>query len=66
MSALLDTGDPSAPLAVLCSGGLDSAILVAEACRQHPAVTPLYVHFGLAWEEVERAHLELKRSVRIP
>jgi 7-cyano-7-deazaguanine synthase len=58
MSDLLDTGEPSAPLAVLCSGGLDSAILLAEACRRHPAVTPLYVRFGLAWEEVERAHLE--------
>jgi 7-cyano-7-deazaguanine synthase len=58
MDDLLDTGNPSAPLAVLCSGGLDSAILVAEACRRHPAVVPLYVRFGLVWEEVERAHLE--------
>jgi 7-cyano-7-deazaguanine synthase len=58
MSDLLDTGDASAGLAVLCSGGLDSAILLAEACRRHSAVTPLYVRFGLAWEEVERAHLE--------
>jgi 7-cyano-7-deazaguanine synthase len=49
--------DPTRPLAVLVSGGLDSAILLAEASRNHPAVHPLYVRFGLAWEEVELAHL---------
>ncbi|MFO0929524.1 MAG: 7-cyano-7-deazaguanine synthase [Gemmataceae bacterium] len=49
--------DRSQPLAVLASGGLDSAILLAEACREHPAVFPLYVRFGLVWEEVELAHL---------
>jgi 7-cyano-7-deazaguanine synthase len=58
MSDSLETADVAAPLAVLVSGGLDSAILVAEACRHHPAVHPLYVRFGLAWEEVEQAHLE--------
>jgi 7-cyano-7-deazaguanine synthase len=58
MSELLNTADPSAPLAVLVSGGLDSAILLAEACGRHPAVHPLYVRFGLAWEEVELAHLK--------
>src|SRR3954468_162513 len=45
------------PLAVLVSGGLDSAILVGEACAARPAVHPLYVRFGLVWEEVELAHL---------
>jgi 7-cyano-7-deazaguanine synthase len=58
----LNTPDPAVPLAVLASGGLDSAILVAEACHRHPAVFPLYVRFGLAWEAVEqrilRAFLE--------
>lgn len=49
--------DPTRPLAVLVSGGLDSAILLAEASRTHPVVYPLYVRFGLAWEEVELAHL---------
>lgn len=49
--------DPAAPLAVLVSGGLDSAVLTAEAARQHPAVHPLYVRFGLTWEEAELAHL---------
>jgi 7-cyano-7-deazaguanine synthase len=49
--------DPALDLAVLVSGGLDSAVLLAEASRTHPAVHPLYVRFGLAWEEAERAHL---------
>jgi 7-cyano-7-deazaguanine synthase len=57
MSDPLPTVDLAGPLAVLVSGGLDSAILLAEACRRHPAVYPLYVQFGLAWEDVERAHL---------
>ena len=34
---------PAAPLAVLASGGLDSAVLLAEAARAYPAVHPLYV-----------------------
>jgi 7-cyano-7-deazaguanine synthase len=45
------------PLAVLVSGGLDSAVLVGEAVRHHPAVHPIYVRADLAWEEVELAHL---------
>jgi 7-cyano-7-deazaguanine synthase len=49
--------DPQAPLAVLASGGLDSAILLAEAARAYPAVFPLYVRTGAIWEEVERAYL---------
>lgn len=49
--------DPAAPLAVLVSGGLDSAVLLAEAAGAHPAAWPLYVRFGLVWEEVELAHL---------
>ena len=57
MSDFLPTADPAVALAVLVSGGLDSAILLAEACRRHPAVHPLYVRFGLAWEDVELAHL---------
>jgi 7-cyano-7-deazaguanine synthase len=52
-------GRPAAadPLAVLISGGLDSAILLGESLRQHPAVHPLYVRTGLYWEEVELQHL---------
>jgi 7-cyano-7-deazaguanine synthase len=39
---------------VLFSGGLDSAVLLADALRSGPAV-PLYVSAGLAWEAEERA-----------
>ena len=49
---------PSRPLAVLVSGGLDSAVLLAEAARAYPIVFPLYVRTGLHWEPVERAYLE--------
>ncbi len=43
--------------AVLFSGGLDSAVLLAdEASRGGPAlVQPVYVTVGLAWEAAERA-----------
>ncbi len=41
--------------AVLLSGGLDSAVLLAdEASRSGEAVTPIYVGAGLAWESAER------------
>lgn len=46
-----------APLAVLISGGLDSAILLGEALRHHPVVHPLYVRTGLYWEEAEQHSL---------
>ena len=49
---------PATPLAVLVSGGLDSAVLLAEAARAYPAVHPLYVRTGLLWEPAELAHLE--------
>lgn len=59
---------PSAePLAVLVSGGLDSAILVGEAVRTRPAVHPLYVRCGLFWEEVEEQHLrQFLRALQTP
>jgi 7-cyano-7-deazaguanine synthase len=41
------------PLAVLISGGLDSAILLGEAVTRGEAVYPLYVRGGLYWEEAE-------------
>lgn len=44
-------------VAVLASGGVDSAILVAELLRRHPGVHPIYLRFGLAWEATEEAHL---------
>ena len=49
---------PAGPLAVLVSGGLDSAVLLAEAVRVYPAVHPVYVRTGLLWEAAERAHLD--------
>ena len=42
---------------MLASGGLDSAVLVAELLRQGRPVHPIYVRFGLAWEPTEEAHL---------
>ena len=38
--------------AVLLSGGLDSAVLVADESRRH-RVQPVYVSVGLAWEAAE-------------
>jgi len=40
-------------VAVLASGGLDSAILVGQLASEGREVTPIYVQFGLAWEDVE-------------
>ncbi len=42
---------------VLCSAGLDSAVLVALEARERP-VQPVYVSAGLAWEAAERALLD--------
>jgi 7-cyano-7-deazaguanine synthase len=46
------------PVAVLVSGGLDSAILLGELAQTSPRVYPVYVRFGLVWEAAE------ERSVR--
>jgi len=45
-------------VAVLASGGVDSAILVAHLAGEGREVTPVYVRFGLAWEDVEARQLE--------
>ena len=45
------------PTAVLLSGGLDSAVLLAEEAARGD-VQPIYVAAGLAWESAERAILE--------
>jgi 7-cyano-7-deazaguanine synthase len=50
-----DSGDGT--VAVLASGGLDSAVLVAELLRKGRDVQPIYIRFGLVWEAVEEAHL---------
>ncbi|HLJ93443.1 MAG TPA: 7-cyano-7-deazaguanine synthase [Gemmataceae bacterium] len=44
-------------LAILTSGGLDSAVLLAEAMRRDAAVHPIYVRHGLYWETAELNHL---------
>ncbi len=57
----------SHPLAVLISGGLDSAVLLAESLHQCPTVWPLYVRFGLFWEKAELQHLRrFLDAVRTP
>jgi 7-cyano-7-deazaguanine synthase len=43
-------------VAVLSSGGLDSAVLLADLARSDQ-VFPIYVQAGLAWEGYERAAL---------
>ena len=45
-------------IAVLCSGGLDSAVLLAEAAGQADHVVPIYVAVGFAWEDEERRMLD--------
>lgn len=44
-------------LAVLISGGLDSAILLGDALRRHAAVVPIFIRCGLSWESVEMGYL---------
>src|SRR5438105_4622518 len=44
-------------LAVLISGGLDSAILLGDALRRQ-AVVPIYMRCGLRWEPVEAEYLQ--------
>ena len=45
-----------ARIAVLASGGLDSAVLLADLGREH-TVFPVYVEAGLAWEAREKRAL---------
>ncbi len=55
------------PVAVLASGGLDSAILVAHLVGEGREVTPIYVRFGLAWEDAEYWHLgQFLASLPVP
>jgi 7-cyano-7-deazaguanine synthase len=58
---------PRTPIAVLVSGGADSAVLLAESLRSHSRVHPLYVRCGLFWEEAELPHLhQFLDAVRTP
>jgi 7-cyano-7-deazaguanine synthase len=45
------------PVAVLCSGGLDSCVLLIDLARQTGSAVPLFVRAGHPWEEAERAAL---------
>lgn len=44
--------------AVLFSGGLDSAVLLADEARRSDVVWPIHVRAGLAWEEGEANAIE--------
>src|SRR5690348_3110213 len=44
-------------VAVLASGGVESAVLCAALRHRGARVLPVYFRFGLRWEEVELAHL---------
>ena len=44
-------------LVVLASGGADSSILLVDEAEQGRVVWPVYIRFGLSWEDVEEAHL---------
>lgn len=48
--------DEGQATAVLCSGGLDSVVLLADEAARVP-VLPVYVRTGLAWEPAEQAAL---------
>ncbi len=54
--------------AVLCSSGLDSAVLLADVARRKTTreemIVPVYVAVGLAWEQEELAMLD--RLLRTP
>lgn len=51
----------------LVSGGLDSAVLLADLLRRHRRVQPLYVRAGMGWEKAEIGSLRaFLRAVRTP
>jgi 7-cyano-7-deazaguanine synthase len=53
MPDLQEGGD----VAVLVSGGVDSAILSVDLTRRFARIFPIYVRSGLRWEEIELASL---------
>jgi 7-cyano-7-deazaguanine synthase len=52
---VVGSDDGQGGVAVLCSGGLDSAVLLADVARKTSdvRVQPIYVSVGLAWEQEE-------------
>jgi 7-cyano-7-deazaguanine synthase len=49
---------PSAPIGLLISGGLDSAVLLGHLLHRGRVVQPLYVRAGLHWEAAEKSALD--------
>jgi len=45
-------------IAILTSGGIDSAVLLAELCKEYTEVYPLYIQNGLRWESIELKWLD--------
>lgn len=50
-------GEGAHRIVVLASGGVDSAVLVADQGSLGRVVQPIYIRFGLAWERAEEEHL---------
>lgn len=44
-------------VAVLTSGGVESAAMLAEALRRYERVYPIYIRKGFIWERMEMVHL---------
>lgn len=51
-----DDGNERIRTAVLMSGGMDSSVLAADLAHKGIRVQPIYVRFGLRWEDVELAY----------
>jgi 7-cyano-7-deazaguanine synthase len=45
------------PVGVLCSGGLDSVVLLVDLARRTGRAVPVFVRAGHPWEDAERAAL---------
>jgi 7-cyano-7-deazaguanine synthase len=55
------------PVAVLVSGGPDSAILIGELAASSPRVVPIFVRFGMNWEDAEEKALRsFLQALRAP
>jgi len=57
MVVKLRKGGQEKLVAVLCSGGLDSAVLIAHQAR-YARVYPVYIRAGLSWEPKEETALD--------